>query len=164
MILESFAAGRWQRPEGESRPVFDAVTGDVVAEVARGGLDYAGMMRFAREEGGRNLRAMTFHERGRMIKALAVALGKGKEELYGLSHRTGATKEDAWVDVDGGIGTLYVYASKGRRELPDDHAVLDGAMERTSRNGTFVGHHIKVPRRGVAFHINAYNFPVWGML
>lgn len=164
MILESFAAGRWERPDGESRPVYDAVTGEVVAEVARGGLNYTGMMRFAREEGGRNLRAMTFHERGRMLKGLAGALGKAKDELYALSHRTGATKEDAWVDVDGGIGTLFVYSSKGRRELPDDHAMLDGAMERTSRNGTFVGHHIKVPRRGVALHINAYNFPVWGML
>jgi oxepin-CoA hydrolase/3-oxo-5,6-dehydrosuberyl-CoA semialdehyde dehydrogenase len=162
--VESYAAGRWFRSEGEGRPARDAVTGEVVATVSSRGLDFAGMVRHAKEVGGPALRGMTFHQRARMLKGLAKAVTAAKDGLYALSHRTGATKRDAWTDVDGGIGTLFVYASKGRRELPDDVLLLDGAYEPLGRRGTFGGQHVMVPRRGVAVHINAYNFPVWGML
>jgi oxepin-CoA hydrolase/3-oxo-5,6-dehydrosuberyl-CoA semialdehyde dehydrogenase len=107
---------------------------------------------------------MSFHDRARMLKALALELGKFKDELYALSHTTGATLADGKIDIDGGIGTMLVYASKGRREMPDGHIYVDGDLEMLSRAGTFVGQHIATPLQGVAVHINAFNFPVWGML
>jgi oxepin-CoA hydrolase/3-oxo-5,6-dehydrosuberyl-CoA semialdehyde dehydrogenase len=122
------------------------------------------MLGFARRTGGGNLRQYTFHERALMLKALAKHLMEHKKEFYELSTETGATKSDTWIDIDGGISTLFVYSSKGRREMPNDKVYLDGAPEMLSKNGTFVGQHIFTPRLGAAVHINAFNFPCWGML
>ena len=122
------------------------------------------MLRHAREVGGPALRRLTFHERAARLKALAKLLGEHKEAFYRLSYATGATKSDAWIDIDGGISTLFVYASKGTRELPNSHVYVDGAVEALSKGGTFIGQHICVPLEGAAVHINAFNFPVWGML
>ncbi len=131
--VQSFAQGRWHTPAGEGRPVFHAVTGEPIAEISSEGLDFKGMLDYARTVGGPKLRQMTFHERARMLKALALYLNEHKAELYELSRATGATKQDAWLDIDGGIGTFFVYASKGRRELPDERFLLEGEPERISR-------------------------------
>ncbi len=131
---------------------------------ARVGLDARAMLSYAREVGGRNLRRLTFHERAALLKALARFLTEHKDEFYALSYATGATKSDAWIDIDGGISTLFVYASKGTRELPNGTVYLDGAVEALSKGGSFVGQHLCVPLEGAAVHINAFNFPVWGML
>ena len=122
------------------------------------------MLRHAREVGGPALRKLTFHERARMIKALGLAIMARKEELYELNYLTGATRKDGWIDIEGGAGTLFSFSSKGRRELPDAHVLLDGQLEGLSKNGTFVGQHIYTSLQGAAVHINAFNFPVWGML
>ena len=122
------------------------------------------MLRHAREVGGPALRKLTFHERARMLKALGLAIMARKEELYELNYLTGATRKDGWIDIEGGAGTLFSFSSKGRRELPDAHVLLDGQLEGLSKNGTFVGQHIYTPLQGAAVHINAFNFPVWGML
>ncbi|MGP4025954.1 phenylacetic acid degradation bifunctional protein PaaZ [Actinomadura sp. 3N407] len=163
-LLESYAAGRWFRADDEGAPLLDAATGEEVARLSSRGLDVAEMVRHARETGGPALRALTFHERAAMLKALAKHLTEHKEELYALSVRTGATARDTAVDVDGGIGTLFGYASKGVRELPNDTIVLDGGLERLGKGGTFAGQHVYASRPGVAVQINAFNFPVWGML
>ncbi len=161
--LESYVAGRWVAPvDGE--PLFDAVTGEEVARVSSAGVDLAGAVAHGREVGGPALRELTFHERAGLIKALALHLGDFKDEFYALSARTGATRTDSMIDIDGGIGTLFSFASKGVRELPNDTVYLDGATERISRGGTFLGQHVYVSRLGVAVQINAFNFPVWGML
>ena len=162
--LKSYSQGHWQESSGKGIPLYHAVTGAEIFNVSSEGLDFKGMLDYGRTKGGRALRKMTFHERARMIKALALFLGEKKKELYALSAATGATKTDSWIDIDGGIGNLFVYASKGRRELPDETFYVDGNMEKISKTGTFVGHHICVPLEGVAVHINAFNFPVWGML
>lgn len=162
--LQSFAQGRWHTPQKEGRTVYHAATGEPIAEVSSEGLDFQGMLTYAHTVGGPKLRQMTFHERARMLKALALYLNERKAELYELSQATGATKQDAWLDIDGGIGTFFVYASKGRRELPDERFLLEGEPESISRGGTFLGHHLLVPLEGVALHINAFNFPCWGML
>ncbi len=162
--VQSYAQGRWHAGEGEARTVYHAVTGEPVAEVSSAGLDFKGMLDYARTVGGPKLRKMTFHERARMLKAMAKYLMARKDEFYEASWATGATKKDAWIDVEGGIGTFFVYSSKGRRELPDEPFLLDGKPEILSRGGTFIGHHILVPLEGVAVHINAFNFPCWGML
>ena len=161
--LKSFAAGRWTRGDGEARPIVSAVTDEPVATV-RPGIDAEAVLGHARGVGGPALRRLSFHDRARLLKALALHLDARKDELHRLSHTTGATTADARVDVDGGIATLFVYASKGRRELPDGHVWPDGPPEMLSRGGTFVGRHVRVPRPGVAVQINAFNFPVWGML
>ncbi|HEY8174427.1 MAG TPA: phenylacetic acid degradation bifunctional protein PaaZ [Gemmatimonadaceae bacterium] len=162
--LESFAAGEWARGSGKGVDLIHAVTGEKIGEASSEGLDFAAMVEHARAVGGPALRKMTFHERARMLKAMATYLNGRKEELYAISAATGATKTDSWIDIDGGIGTFFVYASKGRRELPDETFYVDGAMESLSKVGTFVGRHLCVPLEGVAVHINAFNFPVWGML
>ncbi len=164
MQLQSFAAGRWQTGTSNVVALRDATTGAVVASSSAEGIDYRAMLDHARKVGGPNLRKLTFHERAGLIKTLARRLGDYKDELYGLSYSTGATKSDSWIDIDGGIGTLFVYASKGSRELPNSHVYVDGAIEAISKTGSFVGQHIYVPLEGVAVHINAFNFPVWGML
>ncbi len=164
MKVLSYAQGEWFESTKSGKPVHHAVTGETVAEISTDGLDFGAMVEHGRTVGGPALRAMTFHERGRMLKALAQAVMARKKELYELSLASGATKFDSWVDIDGGAGTFFVYASKGRRELPDEPFLLDGNLERTSREGTFVGHHVQVPKHGVAVHINSFNFPVWGML
>jgi oxepin-CoA hydrolase/3-oxo-5,6-dehydrosuberyl-CoA semialdehyde dehydrogenase len=163
-LLESYAAGSWYRATDEGTPLLDAATGEEVARVSSTGLDLAAMTDHARTVGGPALRALTFHERAALLKAMAQALGAHKEELYELSARTGATRRDSVVDIDGGIGTVFSYASKGTRELPNDTVVLDGKPERLGREGTFVGQHVYTSRPGVAVQINAFNFPVWGML
>jgi oxepin-CoA hydrolase / 3-oxo-5,6-dehydrosuberyl-CoA semialdehyde dehydrogenase len=164
ITLKNYAEDRWVAGTGELAELRSAVTGDVVAITSSRGLDFAGMARFAREQGGPALRALTFHQRAALLKALAEALTARKQELYELSYDTGATKGDAWIDIDGGIGTFAVYQSKGRRELPDNRILIDGNVESLSRGGTFQGLHVCTSLQGVAVHINAFNFPVWGML
>jgi oxepin-CoA hydrolase / 3-oxo-5,6-dehydrosuberyl-CoA semialdehyde dehydrogenase len=164
MELKSFVAGRWQAGTGAGVALRDATTGEVVATADAEGLDTGLMLRHARETGGPNLRRLTFHERAALLKSLARFLTEHKDEFYRLSYATGATKADSWIDIDGGISTLFVYASKGMRELPDSRVYLDGGVEALSRSGSFVGQHLCVPLEGAAVHINAFNFPVWGML
>jgi oxepin-CoA hydrolase / 3-oxo-5,6-dehydrosuberyl-CoA semialdehyde dehydrogenase len=164
MQLQSFVAGKWQSGTGNGVALRDATTGAVVASATADGLDTAAMLTHAREVGGPSLRRLTFHERAALLKALAKLLGEHKYELYQLSYATGATKGDSWIDIDGGISTLFVYASKGTRELPNSRVYVDGGLEALSRTGTFIGQHICVPLEGAAVHINAFNFPVWGML
>ncbi len=164
MRLQNFAQGQWVNGSGSGTDLFHAVTGEKIAEAGSGGLDFAGMLAYARTVGGPRLRRMTFHQRALMLKELAKYLGERKDALYALSTATGATKADSWIDIDGGIGTFFVYASKGRRELPNESFFVDGAVEALSKTGTFVGRHICVPLEGAAVHINAFNFPVWGMM
>ncbi len=164
VTLQNYAEGRWTAGAGGMAELRSAVNGDVVALTSSQGLDFGAMARFARDKGGPALRALTFHERARILKALADALTARKEELYELSYNTGATRADSWIDIDGGIGTFAVYQSKGRRELPNERVLIDGAVEGLSRGGTFQGLHVFTSRQGVAVHINAFNFPVWGML
>jgi len=162
--VHSYLAGHWTAADDGARPIASAVTGEPLAIAGQASLDTQAMIDFARQKGGPALRAMSFHDRARMLKALALELGKFKDELYALSYTTGATKADSMIDIDGGIGTMLVYASKGRREMPDGHIYVDGDLELLSRNGTFVGQHVATSLHGVAIHINAFNFPVWGML
>ena len=157
---DSGAAG-----SGDAAALRDATTGAVIASAHALGADIAGDAGHTRRDvGGPALRALTFHERAALLKGLAKFLGEHKEEFYQLSYATGATKADSWVDIDGGISTLFVYASKGTRELPNSRVYVDGALEGLSKGGTFVGQHMCVPLEGAAVHINAFNFPVWGML
>ncbi len=162
--LGNLVLDRWVDGEGSGTTLTSAVSGKPVASLTSGGLDFAGVLRHARRVGGPNLRKLTFHERGEMLKSLAKYLMEHKNEFYALSTETGATKNDSWIDIDGGISTLFVFSSKGRREMPNDHVYLDGPPEALSRNGTFVGQHIYTPKLGAAVHINAFNFPCWGML
>src|SRR5450631_3277175 len=142
----------------------DATTGEVIAQASSAGVDFGAVVTHAREVGGPALRAMTFHERAAILKTLAKHLSALKEEFYALSYRTGATKNDSLIDIDGGIGTVFAFAGKASRELPNAHVYVDGDVEALSKAGSFVGQHIYVSREGVAVHINAFNFPVWGML
>ena len=164
MRLESFAAGRWVAGTGRPAVLAHAVTGEPFAEIDATGLDVGAMLHHARRVGGPALRRLTFHQRALLLKALAQHLMEAKEEFYDLSKATGATRTDVWIDVEGGIGTLFAYASKGRRELPNATFHLDGAPETLSKGGNFVGQHICVPLEGAAVHIDAFNFPTWGML
>ena len=164
MQLQSFAGGKWHSGGGDGVALRDATTGAVIAHSSADGLDYRAMLAYARHVGGPNLRKLTFHQRAALVKALAKSLNDHKDEFYSLSYATGATKSDSWIDIDGGISTLFVYASKGTRELPDSRVYADGNLEVLSKSGGFVGQHIYVPLEGAAVHINAFNFPVWGML
>jgi oxepin-CoA hydrolase/3-oxo-5,6-dehydrosuberyl-CoA semialdehyde dehydrogenase len=164
ITLQNYAEGHWVAGSGGMTELRSAVNGNVVALTSSQGLDFGGMLRFAREQAVSPLQAMTFHTRAKMLKALAEALTARKEELYELSYNTGATKGDSWIDIDGGIGTFAVYQGKGRRELPDERLLIDGNVEALSRGGTFQGLHVYTSLQGVAVHINAFNFPVWGML
>lgn len=163
-LLESYAAGRWFVAEDTGTPLMSAVDGSEVARISSTGLDVAEMVEYARTVGGPALRALTFHERAALLKQLGLTLMAGKDEFYRLSASTGATARDSAVDIDGGIGTVLSYASKARRELPNDTVYLDGAVEQLGKKGTFLGQHIYTPRHGVAVQINAFNFPVWGFL
>ncbi|MFC7498228.1 phenylacetic acid degradation bifunctional protein PaaZ [Enterovirga sp. GCM10030262] len=162
--LLNYAADQWVAGDGGLAEVHSAVTGDVIAETGSNGLDFKAMLDHARKVGGPALRAMTFHERAWMLKDLANAIMARKEELYELNYATGATRTDGWIDIEGGAGTLFSFSSKGRRELPNGRILIDGAMEPLSKGGSFVGQHVFTPLQGVAVHINAFNFPVWGML
>ena len=162
--VESFAAGAWVGPGSNATPLHNAFNGALIGHAGGASLDVEAMRHYAKSVGGPALRAMTFHDRARMLKALAQYLNERKADLYTLSYLTGATKSDSWIDIDGGIGTVFVFASKGRREMPDARIYLDGDIEALSRQGSFVGQHVCTPLKGVAIHINAFNFPVWGML
>ncbi|BCB76709.1 phenylacetic acid degradation bifunctional protein PaaZ [Phytohabitans flavus] len=162
-LLQSHACGSWFTPS-DGEPLLDATTGEEVARISSRGLDFAAMTDHARRVGGPAIRALTFHERALKLKELAKHLSADKDDLYALSLRTGATPRDGMVDIDGGFGTLFSYASKGTRELPNDTIVLDGGHEALGKGGTFVGQHVYTSRLGVAVQINAFNFPVWGML
>jgi oxepin-CoA hydrolase/3-oxo-5,6-dehydrosuberyl-CoA semialdehyde dehydrogenase len=163
-LLHSFAEEKWIAPAGALAEITSAIDGRIVATCSSAGLDFAAMVRHARAVGGPKLRALTFHERAEMLKALALHLGERKETLYTLAFDTGATRRDSLIDVDGGIGTLFAYASRGRRELPSERFVIEGETESLSKGGTFVGGHILTPLHGVAVHVNAFNFPCWGLL
>jgi oxepin-CoA hydrolase/3-oxo-5,6-dehydrosuberyl-CoA semialdehyde dehydrogenase len=162
--LENFVRGEWVLGGGAGSELFHAVTGEKIAEASTSGIDFKGMVEYAKRVGGPALRRMTFHERALMLKAVAQYLMARKDDFYLVSAATGATKQDSWVDIEGGIGTFFAYASRGRREFPNETFYIDGPMEMLSKGGTFVGRHICVPLEGVAVHINAFNFPVWGML
>jgi oxepin-CoA hydrolase/3-oxo-5,6-dehydrosuberyl-CoA semialdehyde dehydrogenase len=164
MKLKSYVCGAWQEGGREGTLLRDATTGAVVGQASTDGIDFRAALEYARRVGGPALRELTFHQRAALIKKLAKFLTDRKEEFYTLSYATGATRADSWIDIDGGISTLFVFASKGARELPDSRVYVDGAPEMLSKTGTFVGQHICTPLEGVAVHINAFNFPVWGML
>jgi oxepin-CoA hydrolase/3-oxo-5,6-dehydrosuberyl-CoA semialdehyde dehydrogenase len=160
---QNFALGQWVNGDGIETELFNAISGECIGSVSSSGLDYDAMLQYAKEKGGRTLRKMTFQERGRMLKALALHLLTKKEHYYAVSAWTGATKVDSWIDIEGGIGNLFANASL-RRQFPDLPYYVDGTAAPLSKNGTFIGHHIMVPKEGVAVHINAFNFPIWGML
>lgn len=162
--LQNYAQGEWVTGTGTMAELVHAVTGEQIGLTSSGGLDFQDMANYARTVGGPNMRALTFHQRAFMLKALAKYLMERKAEFYALSSATGATKIDGWVDIEGGIGTLFAYSSRGRREFPNETFHVEGPVEPLSKGGTFVGRHICVPLEGVAIHINAFNFPVWGML
>jgi len=164
MNLQSYVCGAWHTGREEGAAMRDATTGDVIAHASSAGIDFAAVLDHARGVGGPALRSMTFHERAGLLKTLAKRLTELKEEFYSLSYRTGATRSDSVIDIDGGIGTVFVFASKGSRELPNSRVYVDGNVEALSKAGTFVGQHLYVSREGAAVHINAFNFPVWGML
>ncbi|WP_019818769.1 phenylacetic acid degradation bifunctional protein PaaZ [Saccharomonospora saliphila] len=163
-LLRSYVSGGWHTPADEGTPLRDAATGEEIARLSTTGIDRAAALEYGRRVGGPALRELTFHQRAALLKALASHLREHREELYALSARTGATPGDAKFDVDGGIGVLFAYASKGKRELPNDTVLLDGEVEPLSKGGTFLGRHLATPLRGVAVQINAFNFPVWGPL
>lgn len=164
MKLASFVRGQWMETGPDAVEIRSAVTGDVVAQAVSGGLDMREVLAYARNTGGPALRRLTFHQRADLLKKLAQYLTERKEQLYKLSFQTGATRTDSMIDVDGGIGTLFVYAGKGRRELPNSTFLIDGAPEQLGKAGTFAGQHIVTSLHGVAVHINAFNFPCWGLL
>jgi oxepin-CoA hydrolase/3-oxo-5,6-dehydrosuberyl-CoA semialdehyde dehydrogenase len=164
MNLESYVAGAWQSGRDGGVAMRDATTGEVIAQASSAGVDFSAVLTYAREVGGPALRAMTFHERAAILKTLAKHLTDLKEEFHDLSFRTGSTRGDSLIDIDGGIGTVFAFASKASRELQNARVHIDGDVESLSKAGTFVGQHIFVSREGAAVHINAFNFPVWGML
>jgi len=160
---DNYALGKWIKGDGAGTPLFNAITGEEIGRASSKGLDFSEMMSYARKVGGPTLRKMTFQERGLMLKALALHLHSIKNKFYALSSETGATKVDSWIDIEGGIGNIFANASL-RKNFPDLPYHVDGDMAPLSKNGTFIGHHIMTPREGVAIHINAFNFPIWGML
>lgn len=163
-LLESYAAGRWYAASTEGHPLLDAATGEEVARISSAGLDLGAMAHHARTVGGPAIRELTFPERALLLKELATHLTGLKDEFYELSLATGATRRDSMIDIDGGFGTVFSYSSKGRRELPNAHVACDGDLEQLGRTGIFLGQHVWTSRPGVAVQINAFNFPVWGML
>jgi oxepin-CoA hydrolase/3-oxo-5,6-dehydrosuberyl-CoA semialdehyde dehydrogenase len=161
--LGNYIKGHWVQGDGDGQILYNAVTGAPVISASTKGLDFSGMMSFARNTGNPNLRRMSFHERGRMLRSLALYLMDRKEEFYRISYMTGATRADSWIDIEGGFGNLFSYASL-RRKFPDLPYAMDGEPLNLSKGNSFMAQHILVPREGVAVHINAFNFPVWGML
>lgn len=161
--LENFIGGKWITGDGEGQTLFHAVTGEALFQASSKGLDFRAMTEYARSVGNPALRKMTFHERGRMLRALAQHLQKELPQFYEISYQTGATKADSWIDLEGGIGNLFSYASL-RRKFPNQTFAVDGESHNLSKASSFMGTHLLVPKEGVAIHINAFNFPVWGML
>jgi oxepin-CoA hydrolase/3-oxo-5,6-dehydrosuberyl-CoA semialdehyde dehydrogenase len=162
-IGSNYSLGKWVPYKEQDILQYNAISGEIIAAVGSSGPDFGAMADYARRTGGPALRKMTFQERGRMLKALALYLTDIKDKYYPISYWTGATKADSWVDIDGGIGTLFAYASL-RKKFPDESFYVEGEVAKLSKEGTFIGHHILVPKQGVAIHINAFNFPIWGML
>jgi len=160
---QSYVQGQWVDGGENELDLFNAITGEKIGETSSIGLDYERILEYGRKKGGEKLRKMTFQERGRMLKALAFHLLEKKRKYYEVSAWTGATKVDSWIDIEGGIGNIFANASL-RRQFPDLPYNVDGVAAPMSKEGTFIGHHIMVPKRGVAVHINAFNFPIWGML
>ncbi len=161
--IQNYVQGKWLFGDAVEYTAHNAITGVNFAEVSSAGLDYEAILNYGRTVGGPALRKMTFQERGRMLKALALYLSSKKQMFYDLSWATGATKIDSWIDIEGGFGNLFTNASL-RKQFPDLPYYVDGDAVALSKGGSFIGHHIMVPKRGVAVHINAFNFPVWGML
>jgi len=161
--LENFVEGNWVKGDGDGQILYDAVTGEIITSATTQGLDFKSMIDYAHKVGNTNLRKLTFHKRGRMLRALAMHLRNHLQKFYALSYKTGATKADSWIDIEGGIGNLFSYASL-RKKFANEPFAVDGEGLNLSKNNTFMGHHILVPKEGVAIHINAFNFPVWGML
>lgn len=161
--FQNYVLGQWVSGEGEETEQFNAITGEKIGTVSSAGIDFSAVLEYGRMVGGAPLRKMTFQERGRMLKALALYLLERKEQYYTISALTGATRIDSWIDIEGGIGNLFANASL-RRQFPDLPYYVDGVAAPLSKNGTFIGHHIMLPKHGVAVHINAFNFPIWGML
>ncbi|MFM8596688.1 MAG: phenylacetic acid degradation bifunctional protein PaaZ [Flavobacteriales bacterium] len=159
---QNYILGQWTDGQGVETPLYHAITGQQIGEASSAGIDFGAVLDYGRNN-GYALRKMTFQERGRMLKALALYLLERKEKYYQVSALTGATKIDSWIDIEGGIGNLFANASL-RRQFPDLPYYVDGSAAPLSKNGTFIGHHIMVPKEGVAVHINAFNFPIWGML
>ena len=164
ITLKSLALDRWVEAASGFVDIPSAVDGRVVARASSAGLDFAAMVQYAREVGGAGLRDFSFHQRADKLRALAGYLTERKEALYQLAGDTGANRRDNMIDIDGGFGTLAAYASRGRRDLPDAKFVVEGDVEALSKAGSFVGRHILSPLHGVAVHINAFNFPCWGLL
>jgi oxepin-CoA hydrolase/3-oxo-5,6-dehydrosuberyl-CoA semialdehyde dehydrogenase len=158
MQLDSYVCGGWRAVRGEGTAMRDATTGQVIAQATTEGFDFRAVLDHARQVGGPALRRMTFHERATCLKNLAKYLSERKAEFYDLSFATGATKNDSMIDIDGGFGTLFVYASKGTRELPNSHVYVEGPVEALSKGGTFIGQHICAPLEGAAVHINGSTF------
>jgi oxepin-CoA hydrolase/3-oxo-5,6-dehydrosuberyl-CoA semialdehyde dehydrogenase len=163
MKIKNYALGNWITGDGDGQALIDGANGEIIGYATSKGLDWADMLEYGRKTGGHSLRKMTFQQRGRMIKSLALYLHEKRKSYYPISYQTGATKSDSWVDIEGGIGNLFANASL-RKKFPDQPYYVDGEMAPLSKGGQFVGHHIMVPKEGVAVHINAFNFPIWGML
>ncbi|MEE1574451.1 MAG: aldehyde dehydrogenase family protein, partial [Candidatus Neomarinimicrobiota bacterium] len=163
MDYQNYAMGKWVSGDGDGTPLFNAITGAEIGSANSKGLDFGQMMEYSRKIGSPALRKITFQQRGLMLKALALHLHGIKGKFYELSAATGATKIDSWIDIEGGIGNLFANASL-RKQFPDLPYYVDGEPAKLSKEGTFIGHHIMVPKEGVAIHINAFNFPIWGML
>ncbi len=161
--LDNYVLGKWIQGDGAGQALYNAVTGDQIASASTSGLDFNAILQYARTTGNPALRKMSFHERGLMLRRLAIHLRNHLDYFYQVSYQTGATKADSWVDIEGGIGNLFSYASL-RRKFPDEAYCLDGEQHILGKAGSFMGHHLLVPKEGVAIHINAFNFPVWGML
>ncbi|PXF31413.1 enoyl-CoA hydratase [Pokkaliibacter plantistimulans] len=164
MKIKSYVCGQWVEGQDSGAELFHAVNGELIGSVTSKGIDFKAVADYGRSKGGPALRALTFHDRANRLKALAQHLMSKKDEFYRISALTGATRVDSWIDIEGGAGTLFTYSSLVRRELPNETFVVEGNSERLSAKGTFVGRHILVPKEGVAVHINAFNFPCWGML
>ncbi len=161
--LANYVCGEWKDPQGEGIPQYNAITGELISVCGSEGLSFSDTMQYGRDIGNPALRQLSFQERGMMLKKLALFLYKKRKDYYPISYQTGATKADSWIDIDGGIGTLFAYASL-RKQFPNTSFHVEGEVANLSREGSFIGHHILVPKRGVAVHINAFNFPIWGML
>ena len=161
---KSYVYGTWYESEDSGVEVRNPINGDVITHVSSQGVDFARVLAHGRDKGGSGLRELTLHERGNLLKELGKYLTARKEDLYAISALTGATRADGWVDIEGGAGTLFGYSGVARREFANEKFIVEGAPERLSARGTFVGQHILTPKRGVSVHINAFNFPCWGML